>query len=54
MKYVTIQLPEEMGKAIDWVLQERPELAYRTRAEFCIETLRNRLYDLGAFEKRKQ
>lgn len=45
-KYLKISLPEDLVKVIDEV-RKKSNLAYRSRAEFIVEAIREKLQSLG-------
>jgi metal-responsive CopG/Arc/MetJ family transcriptional regulator len=49
-RYVNVKIPEELAKEIDNIV-EKELLGYRSRAEFIMEAIREKLSSVKRFEK---
>ena len=49
-RYINIKVPEDLAKDIDKLLQKKT-LGYRSRAEFVIEAIREKLTSVRRYEK---
>jgi len=47
-RYVNIKIPEELAHEIDRIIEGYQKLSYRSRAEFVVEAIRNRILDIAS------
>ena len=51
MKYITVKVPEPLIEGIEKIIEDRPDLSYRNRSEFVIESARAKYLELKEGKK---